>query len=64
VVGIVNGTTNFILTTMSEQGLSYAEALAEAQRLGFAERDPRPTSTATTPPPRPPSSPAWPFAAS
>jgi homoserine dehydrogenase len=40
VVGIVNGTTNFILTTMSEQGLSYAEALAEAQRLGFAERDP------------------------
>jgi homoserine dehydrogenase len=40
VVGIVNGTTNFILTTMSEQGLSYADALAEAQRLGFAERDP------------------------
>src|SRR5580658_6461076 len=40
VVGIVNGTTNFILTTMSEQGLSYADALGEAQRLGFAERDP------------------------
>ena len=40
VVGIVNGTTNFILTMMSEQGLSYADALAEAQRLGFAERDP------------------------
>ena len=40
VVGIVNGTTNFILTTMAEQGLSYAEALGEAQRLGFAERDP------------------------
>jgi len=40
VVGIVNGTTNFILTTMSEQGLSYTEALGEAQRLGFAERDP------------------------
>jgi homoserine dehydrogenase len=40
VVGIVNGTTNFILTTMSEQGLTYAEALGEAQRLGFAERDP------------------------
>ncbi len=40
VVGIVNGTTNFILSTMSEQGLSYADALAEAQRLGFAERDP------------------------
>jgi homoserine dehydrogenase len=40
VMGIVNGTTNFILTKMSEQGLSYAEALAEAQRLGLAERDP------------------------
>jgi homoserine dehydrogenase len=40
VVGIVNGTTNFILTTMSEEGLSYTQALAEAQRLGFAERDP------------------------
>jgi homoserine dehydrogenase len=40
VMGIVNGTTNFILTTMSEQGLSYAQALAEAQRLGLAERDP------------------------
>jgi homoserine dehydrogenase len=40
VVGIVNGTTNFILSTMSEQGLSYADALDEAQRLGFAERDP------------------------
>jgi homoserine dehydrogenase len=40
VVGIVNGTTNFILTTMSEQGLSYSEALAEAQALGFAERNP------------------------
>jgi homoserine dehydrogenase len=40
VVGIVNGTTNFILTMMSEQGLSYSDALQEAQRLGFAERDP------------------------
>jgi homoserine dehydrogenase len=40
VMGIVNGTTNFILSTMSEQGLSYTQALAEAQRLGFAERDP------------------------
>jgi homoserine dehydrogenase len=39
-VGIVNGTTNFILSTMSEDGLSYTQALAEAQRLGFAERDP------------------------
>jgi homoserine dehydrogenase len=40
VVGIVNGTTNFILTAMSESGQSYTQALAEAQRLGFAERDP------------------------
>jgi homoserine dehydrogenase len=40
VMGIVNGTTNFILSRMSESGLGYAEALAEAQRLGYAERDP------------------------
>jgi homoserine dehydrogenase len=40
VMGIVNGTTNYILTTMSERGLSYTQSLAEAQRLGFAERDP------------------------
>jgi homoserine dehydrogenase len=40
VMGIVNGTTNYILTRMSEQGASYADALAEAQSLGFAERDP------------------------
>jgi homoserine dehydrogenase len=40
VMGIVNGTTNFILTRMSEEGSSYAEALAEAQGLGYAERDP------------------------
>ncbi len=38
--GIVNGTTNFILTRMAETGASYAEALAEAQRLGYAETDP------------------------
>ncbi|HUY64184.1 MAG TPA: homoserine dehydrogenase [Acidimicrobiales bacterium] len=40
VMGIVNGTTNFILTMMSESGSGYADALAEAQRLGYAERDP------------------------
>ena len=40
VMGIVNGTTNFILTVMSDDGMSYTQALAEAQRLGFAERDP------------------------
>jgi homoserine dehydrogenase len=38
--GIVNGTTNFILTRMAETGASYDDALAEAQRLGYAESDP------------------------
>jgi homoserine dehydrogenase len=38
--GIVNGTTNFILTQMAETGASYEDALAEAQRLGYAEADP------------------------
>jgi homoserine dehydrogenase len=38
--GIVNGTTNYILTRMAETGAGYAEALAEAQRLGYAEADP------------------------
>ena len=40
VLGIINGTTNFILTKMTEEGTDYAVALAEAQALGFAERDP------------------------
>lgn len=40
VMGIVNGTTNYILTRMSEEGASFSDALAEAQSLGFAERDP------------------------
>src|SRR3546814_820284 len=40
VMGIVNGTTNYILTRMTEGGASYADALAEAQALGFAEADP------------------------
>jgi homoserine dehydrogenase len=40
VTGIVNGTSNFILTQMAEHGSSYEEALAEAQRLGYAEADP------------------------
>ena len=39
-MGIVNGTTNFILTTMADEGVAYEEALVEAQRLGLAERDP------------------------
>ncbi|MGH9112146.1 MAG: homoserine dehydrogenase [Acidimicrobiales bacterium] len=40
VMGIVNGTTNYILTRMTEAGASYAAALSEAQSLGYAERDP------------------------
>jgi len=40
VMGIVNGTTNFILTRMADDGASYGDALAEAQSLGYAERDP------------------------
>lgn len=40
VLGIVNGTTNFILTKMDEEGSDYAEVLKEAQALGYAEADP------------------------
>ena len=40
VTGIVNGTTNYILTEMRRSGLSYADALARAQDLGYAEADP------------------------
>ncbi|MBT2657220.1 homoserine dehydrogenase [Bacillus sp. ISL-18] len=39
-MGIVNGTTNYILTKMSDEGRSYEEVLKEAQELGFAESDP------------------------
>lgn len=40
VMGIVNGTTNYILTRMSDDGATYADALAQAQELGYAEPDP------------------------
>jgi homoserine dehydrogenase len=40
VMGIVNGTTNYILTRMTEDASSFEDALTEAQRLGFAEADP------------------------
>ncbi len=40
VAGIINGTCNYILTRMTEAGLDYPEALAEAQQLGYAEADP------------------------
>jgi homoserine dehydrogenase len=40
VTAIINGTTNYMLTAMTQQGADYAEVLAEAQRLGYAEPDP------------------------
>ena len=40
VVGIINGTCNYILTAMQEQGAAFADALARAQELGYAEADP------------------------
>jgi homoserine dehydrogenase len=40
VLGIVNGTTNFILSRMTESGATFSDALADAQGLGYAERDP------------------------
>ncbi len=40
VMGIVNGTTNYILTNMAEHGADFAETLAEAQKLGYAEANP------------------------
>lgn len=40
IVGIVNGTTNFILSSMDEEGVSYSDALRVAQKKGFAEADP------------------------
>jgi len=40
VAGIINGTTNFILTEMREKGLNFSDVLGEAQRLGYAEADP------------------------
>ena len=40
VMGIINGTTNYILTKMSREGADYADALADAQALGYAEADP------------------------
>jgi homoserine dehydrogenase len=40
IMGIVNGTTNFILTKMSQEGAAYSDVLKEAQELGYAESDP------------------------
>ena len=41
ITGILNGTTNYILSKMSEEGLDFNSALTGAQRLGYAERDPK-----------------------
>ncbi len=40
IIGILNGTTNYILTRMEESGITFADALKEAQELGFAEQNP------------------------
>ena len=40
VIGIINGTTNYILTQMTQEGADFSEVLAEAQKLGYAEADP------------------------
>ena len=40
ILGVVNGTSNFMMTKMVEEGWSYEDALAEAQKLGYAESDP------------------------
>ncbi len=40
IVGIINGTTNYVLSRMTEEGKGYGEALEEARRLGYAEADP------------------------
>lgn len=40
IMGIVNGTTNYILTKMTDEGLEYEDVLKEAQKLGYAEQDP------------------------
>ncbi len=40
IIGIINGTTNYILTKMTEEGMSYEDALRQAQELGFAEFNP------------------------
>ncbi len=49
IAGIINGTSNFILSEMRAKGLSFGEVLAQAQRLGYAEATRPSTSKASTP---------------
>lgn len=63
VSGIINGTTNYILSRMADEGAAYAEVLADAQRLGYAEADPAADVEGVTRPTRSPSWPDWPTAA-
>lgn len=46
--GILNGTTNYIMDAMHGSDVDFADVLAQAQALGYAEADPRPTSTGWT----------------
>lgn len=57
--GIINGTTNYILTRMSREGLGYKEVLKDAQKLGYAEKIPPQTWRGSTPPISSPFCPAW-----
>ncbi len=56
IAGIINGTTNFILSEMRDKGLPFATVLADAQRLGYAEADPTFDIEGVMPPT---SSPSW-----
>ena len=49
IYGILNGTCNYILTRMEQEGLSFADCLKDAQRLGYAEADPTFDIEGTTP---------------
>lgn len=60
VSGIINGTTNYILSRMADEGAAYAEVLADAQRLGYAEADPAADVQGEMRPTRSPSWPGWP----
>lgn len=49
IYGIINGTANYILTRMASEGMEFDDVLREAQRLGYAERDPTFDIEAMTP---------------